>query len=234
MTETRLADLTRSHRIPRWSRPEAVIRHAYLVIFAALLIALGLAGWRVGFDNLFLTPDQRGRLLIERGRHEEAAKAFRDPMWLGAAQMKAKDFKAAAQTFCGLDTAVANYDCGNALVMLGKYQNAIQRYDRALELKPGFVEADANRALAKSRAERLASQAGGQASFDLDDPNPRDERQDQTGKVDHPDKEPPEAPAGMSDEAVRALWLRRVQTRPADFLRARFAYQLQPPIGGQK
>lgn len=30
----------------------------------------------------------------------------------------------------------------------------------------------------------------------------------------------------MSDEAVRALWLKRVQTRPADFLRAKFAYQL--------
>ena len=31
----------------------------------------------------------------------------------------------------------------------------------------------------------------------------------------------------MSDAEVRALWLKRVQTKPADFLRARFAYQLQ-------
>jgi Ca-activated chloride channel family protein len=30
----------------------------------------------------------------------------------------------------------------------------------------------------------------------------------------------------MSDEELQALWLRRVQTRPADFLRAKFAYQL--------
>jgi Ca-activated chloride channel family protein len=29
----------------------------------------------------------------------------------------------------------------------------------------------------------------------------------------------------MSDAAVQAMWLRRVQTRPADFLRAKFAYQ---------
>jgi hypothetical protein len=33
--------------------------------------------------------------------------------------------------------------------------------------------------------------------------------------------------APMSDEAVRALWLKSVQTRPADFLKSRFAYQLQ-------
>ena len=31
----------------------------------------------------------------------------------------------------------------------------------------------------------------------------------------------------MGDDAVRALWLKRVQTRPADFLRARFGYQLE-------
>jgi Ca-activated chloride channel family protein len=39
--------------------------------------------------------------------------------------------------------------------------------------------------------------------------------------------------APMSDEAVRALWLKRVQTHPADFLRARFGYQLQATDSGQ-
>ena len=29
----------------------------------------------------------------------------------------------------------------------------------------------------------------------------------------------------LSDAELRAMWLRRVQTRPADFLRAKFAYQ---------
>ncbi|SDP77385.1 hypothetical protein [Desulforhopalus singaporensis] len=30
----------------------------------------------------------------------------------------------------------------------------------------------------------------------------------------------------LSDAEMRAMWLRRVQTKPADFLRAKFAYQL--------
>jgi hypothetical protein len=30
----------------------------------------------------------------------------------------------------------------------------------------------------------------------------------------------------LSDAQLQALWLRRVQTNPADFLRAKFAYQL--------
>ena len=30
----------------------------------------------------------------------------------------------------------------------------------------------------------------------------------------------------ISDQAMQELWLRRVQTKPADFLKAKFAYQL--------
>ena len=30
----------------------------------------------------------------------------------------------------------------------------------------------------------------------------------------------------LSDSAMQALWLRRVQTKPAEFLKAKFAYQL--------
>ena len=33
-----------------------------------------------------------------------------------------------------------------------------------------------------------------------------------------------DAPA--SDAALQAMWLRKVQTRPAEFLRSKFAYQL--------
>lgn len=33
------------------------------------------------------------------------------------------------------------------------------------------------------------------------------------------------ADQAVSDSAIQAMWLRRVQTQPADFLRAKFAYQ---------
>ena len=56
----------------------------------------------------------------------------------GSALFRAGQFKEAAQTFGGIDTAEAAYDQGNALVMLGKYEEAIARYDRALVLRPGW------------------------------------------------------------------------------------------------
>jgi Ca-activated chloride channel family protein len=40
----------------------------------------------------------------------------------------------------------------------------------------------------------------------------------------------------MSDEELRAVWLRQVQTKPADFLAAKFAYQLamRPESGSEQ
>ena len=35
-----------------------------------------------------------------------------------------------------------------------------------------------------------------------------------------------EAARPLSDAELQALWLRRIQTRPADFLKSKFAYQL--------
>ena len=78
---------------------------------------------------------------MEAGRYAEAAAQFADPMWRGVAQFRAGDFKAAAETFGGHRHRRAAYDQGTALIMLGKYDEAIQRFDRALALRPSWAEA---------------------------------------------------------------------------------------------
>ncbi|KRE20592.1 hypothetical protein ASE66_06940 [Bosea sp. Root483D1] len=200
--------------------------------FGIVAIAAGLAllvmGYRFGWRDLWLTPDQRGRLLLAQNRPADAARAFRDPLWRGVALFRAGDFKAAAQAFAARDSAEGAYDQGNALVLLGQYEDALKRYDRALALRPGWPEALNNREIARVRGERRKADGPAaeqpdlppdQVVFDKD----RKGGDDTTVQGDKP----------MSDEAVRALWLKRVQTRPADFLRAKFAYQLQAgPDGG--
>ena len=188
------------------------------------LAAVALAGgaWSVGWDNLWATPDQRGRRLMAEGHYAEAAAAFADPLWAGIAQFRAGDFKVAAQTFGGMDTAEAAYDQGNALVMLGRYDEAIARFDRALALRPGWADAEANRTLAALRAERIKKTGGDSGVNEKPDEIVYDKDKKQPGG-----EQTQVSGAPMSDEAVRALWLKRVQTRPADFLNSRFAYQLQ-------
>ena len=61
------------------------------------------------------------------------------------------EFEKAASLFAGYDSADAAFNQGNALVMQGKYEAAIERYDRALELRPGWQDAGVNREIAQAR-----------------------------------------------------------------------------------
>ena len=192
-------------------------------VMALVVAALAIGVWRIGWADLWMTPDQRGRRLMAEQNYQGAASAFADPMWAGVARFRASEFKEAAETFGGLGTAAAAYDQGNALVMLGKYDDAVARYDRALALRPGWADAEANRTLAKLRAERMRQKGGDagdqregadQIVYDKDKKDEQGQKTDVTGAV-------------MTDEASRAVWLKRLQSRPADFLKARFVSQLE-------
>jgi Ca-activated chloride channel family protein len=176
----------------------------------------------IGWQDLWSTPDQRGQRLMEAGRYAEAAAQFADPMWRGVAQFRAGDFKTAAETFGGMDTADAAYDQGTALIMLGKYDDAIQRFDRALALRPGWADAQANRTLATVRAAKV-KQTGGDTG---DQEQTADQIvYDKTKKGGLDTKI--DGAAVMSDQSVRAMWLKRIEPRPAEFLRSRFLFQLE-------
>lgn len=196
---------------------------SFALLGVALAAALGAGVWSVGWRDLWASPDQRGRYLFEHGRWADAATAFRDPMWRGVAQMRAGDFKAAEESFAGINTAEGAYNQANALVMLGKYDDAVKRYDHALELRRGWPEAEANRRIAQLRAERL--RAPGADTGDQREGADQIVYDKEAGNKEGQETQTAGAP--MGDEAVRALWLKRVRTEPADFLRARFAYQLE-------
>jgi Ca-activated chloride channel homolog len=200
-----------------------VIR-AVAAIGTCVALALAVLTWGQGWSALWATPDQRGAWELSHGHSAEAADAFTDPVWRGVAQMRAGQFAAATQSFNASDTAEAHYNHGNALVMLGQYPEAVTQYAAALAQRPGWPDAIANQTLAQTRADRFAQLQGEDADQQkaAADEQYRRDRQRSDGT--------PNTLSGtttMSDDAIRALWLRRVQTRPADFLRSRFAYQLE-------
>lgn len=175
----------------------------------------------ITWSGLWFTPDQQGRRYFERGEFAQAAEAFHDAMWQGAAWYRAGEFEKAAQAFARRDTAEAYFDQGNAWLMRGKYDTAITCYDHALEKRSGWEEATENRALATARLKVTEATGGdmGDQKIGADkivfDKKARNEGQDTEvagGKA-------------LSDQEMQALWLRRVQTHPADFLKAKFAYQ---------
>jgi Ca-activated chloride channel family protein len=199
-----------------------------LALLCALTWATGAlaADWPGSLADWWLTADQQGQRLVEQGRYLEAAERFEDPAQRGAAFFLGGDFEQAAGVFGRLSSPEAAYNRGNALVMLGRYDAAIESYDRALELRPGWTIAEENRAIAIARKQRLAppeSDEGGTGGMLEADEIVFDD----SGRVAQSGTETvTEGGEPMSEEELRAVWLRRVQNDPADFLRARFAWQL--------
>jgi Ca-activated chloride channel family protein len=198
---------------------------AMLGILPGLLLLPGSAG-ASGFADLWLTPDQQGDRLLAQARFPEAAEAYEDPARRAAAWYRGGDFERAAAVWGSLATAEAAFNRGNALVFLGRYEEAIASYDLALDRQADWPEARENREIARLRLERLqppdddAGGTGGKLGAD-------EIRFDDTGRVDKAgSEETVEEQQAVGDEEMRAVWLRRVEDKPADFLRARFSYQL--------
>jgi Ca-activated chloride channel family protein len=182
----------------------------------------------ITWAGLWFTPDQQGQRAFDRGDFAAAAEAFQDPLRQGVAWYRAGEFEKSAQAFARRDSAEADYNQGNAWLMLGKYDTAIGCYERALTKREAWKEAEENRDLAAARA-KLTEQTGGDqgdqrigADKIVFDKNKNKEGQDTEMSGDQ----------ASSDAGMQALWLRRVQTRPADFLKAKFSYQLAMPDEG--
>jgi Ca-activated chloride channel family protein len=182
------------------------------------LLVIGGITW----SHLWFTPDQQGQRLLDHGEFQAAAEAFRDPMRQGVAWFRAGEFEKAERTFARVATPEAEFNRGNCLVMQGKYEAAIERFDRALQLRPEMKDAQVNREIAVARAQRVERKGGdmgdqllGADEITFDNASKTEGQQTEiTG----------EQP--LSDAQMQAMWLRRVQTKPAEFLRSKFAYQL--------
>jgi Ca-activated chloride channel family protein len=196
----------------------------------AMLLLLLLSGCSGRAADIWLTPDQQGRLLFDEGRYAEAAARFRDPTWKGLALYADGKWDDAAASFAAIDTKQGLFNLGNAYAQGGKLAAAQHAYERALAIAPTFREARHNADLMR---ELIAAQ---QEDTDKDDfqkdPNagPNDEKSkisnDQLAGMQPP---PPKQARGSEAEtaalspAEQAAWLRHVATDPKDFLKRKLA-----------
>lgn len=178
---------------------------------------LAAAGWM----GLWFTPNQQGQRHFQRGEYAEAAADFEHPLWQGVAWFRAGEFEKAARAFARRDTPEAHYNQGNAWLMNGKYEAAISSYERALAKRADWIEARENRDLAAARAAKLKREGGDMGDQTLG----ADEIRFDNKKSDAGQETRLNGGEAASGTSMQELWLRRVQTKPADFLRAKFSHQ---------
>lgn len=204
---------------------------AGLILCAITLVWIWAeADW--SFNRLWVTEAQATQRHLAAGDYEGVLAMSGEPFARGGALYRLGEFKAAGAEFQRLSSPEAAYNLGNTLVFQGEYEAAIEAYSRALEMRPDWEEPLRNSAICTARLAALAPPeddyggTGGQLRADkiVFDDRAKGSSGNQTEEVENEG-------GRLSQQEMRALWLRRVQTRPADFLKSKFSYQLQAGEG---
>lgn len=204
-----------------------ISKRFFKLLFLVLLLTGTTSVMAFDWTDVWLTPDQQGQRLMNQQKYQQAAAKFSQPMNIGTALFLAGEYQQAATVFGRSSTAEAHYNRGNAQVLLGNYDTAITAYQSALKQRPGWIEAEENLQIASLRKQAVATPdddyggtdgelAANEYVFDLDVVKNKSSGEQ---IIDAADKQ-------LSEAAMRAMWLRKVETGPAEFLAARFNYQL--------
>ena len=110
------------------------------------------------WHNLWQTPDQQAQELFDNGEAAAAANRFEQPLWKGSAHYSAGNYQKALESFQSVGGAEARYNEGNALVRLGRYEDAINAYEQAIRQSPDHADAIHNKTLAVKLLERQEQQ----------------------------------------------------------------------------
>ena len=209
------------------SKRDFIIRHSLLIFFASVLM-FGFPAPAQSSDfefmNLWMTPDQQGRYYFENGNYDEAAKRFKDPLWKGVSYYADGDFEAAIGEFAKVNTPEGYFNLGNAYAHNKNYEHAVKCYDTALKLSPDYHEVRINRDIVqalieKKKKEEDEQEQQGDPSFE-----PDEIKFDEKGKK---GKKGEIEQSMFTEEQIAEMWMRNIQTSPADFLRMKFAIQTE-------
>jgi Ca-activated chloride channel family protein len=179
------------------------------------------------FADLWLTPDQQGRIAFDRGDYRAAQALFADPYWQGVAAYRSLDYLTAAQAFARVDTRDGWFALGNAQAHNHAWEKSIAAYEHVLRLDPDDEAAKANLTIVR-------------AAFAVQEKKRRkEEREEQSGdlgadeiKVDRQQKGGKRTevrPEDVTTPGAAEAWMRQVQTSPGDFLKVKFAQQAAAP-----
>jgi Ca-activated chloride channel family protein len=200
-----------------------------LVVIACVGAGLAYCSWFAdGYSmiNLWVTPDQQGWYYFKKGDYKAAAERFQDPLWKGIAYYRGKNFEAAVEQFSRVDTAEGYFNLGDAYAHLGQLEQAVASYEDALRRKPDYRAARENCNLVQSLIQKKKAKEKEEEPPEGQEPtyNPDEIKFDEKGKK---GKKGEVDQAELSAEQIQQLWMRRLQTTPSDFLRLKFAAQVE-------
>lgn len=160
-------------------------------VFWLLLISFGTTPSPVQAEVLdwFRTPDQIAQRYVDNGDWQSAAELFKNPSWQAASQYALGNFEASVDQLSTISQSAEDfYNLGNGLAQAGKLDEAIDAYQKALEKRPEFKEAQENldylKSLSKPEQENDQSQQQ-QGDKDQNQNDDQDSQSADSSETDH-------------------------------------------------
>jgi Ca-activated chloride channel family protein len=183
-----------------------VFRRGVLLWAGFLLFPWAQPAQAFSWRDLWLNDDQRGARAFEAQQYETAEQLFDDPEWRAASAYRRGDYEQAAAALAQATTADALYNRGNALAKLGRAEEAIDSYNRALQADPQHEDARHNRDLLlqqQSQQQGGQSQQNDQSEQQQNSQNQQQSQQDQkSGDPRQSDSEQQQQAQQQSDDST--------------------------------
>ncbi|MBK1791709.1 hypothetical protein JIN82_11150 [Persicirhabdus sediminis] len=197
-----------------------------------LLLALAAIVWAVVFPaaflNLWLTPDQQGRLWFQLGDYERASRAFEDPRWRGFSSYAAEEFDTAEQYFSQYQDANSLLAHANALAHQTNYKGAKIAYQEMANRYPEHPAPAVN--ISVMEAIIKATKGSDQNDKPGDGKRKPGDGQKSTegdGEQASGELEQLSAEQLLQDPELTEMWLRQIQRDPSEFLTTKFYLQIE-------
>ena len=150
-----------------------------VVILIAPLLFTAQPVEALEWQDLWQTPDQQASEAMKAEDFEAAKDLFEDSRWRGSAAFKAGDFDQAIADFSQDDSAIGDYNHGNALAKAGDLEGAIEAYNNALSKEPKMEDARFNLDLVEQLKDQQDQDQQNQEQQDQDQQSQEQQDQDQ-------------------------------------------------------
>ena len=158
-------------------------RKGLLSLTLLCLLPFPETSYAVEWKDLWQTQNQQAQRAFKQENYQQAAEQFDNPQWKAAAQHKSGQFDLAIETLQHDQSATGLYNKGNALAQSGQLQDAIETYEKSLEINPDNDDAKYNKEQVEKELEKQKQQ---QQQGDKDQQSDQDDSQKSEEEKDEP------------------------------------------------
>ena len=137
-------------------------RRGVICVSLLLLLPIPKNSYALEWGDLWNSADQQGQKAFQQQQYQQAAEQFNSPQWKAAAQYKAGQYQQALDTLQNQEDSDTWYNKGNAHAQLGQLQEALEAYNKTLELDPDNEDARHNKELIEKELQKQQEQQQGQ------------------------------------------------------------------------